>query len=116
MPTEDITSALARLNAEGFTDSCRVEEDGIHFTQAKAVHSPEALAVEQVIRLEGTSAPDEQTAVFALRSQDGAHKGTFCHSYSPTADALDADAAQRFDASQIQSAERGASSNLQQQF
>lgn len=95
MPTESISKLMARLNEQGYTDLCRTEEDGIHFVYGHVVFQPEDLHVDEVFRLEGTSAPDEQTAIFALATADGEHRGTFCVAHGVGVDALDADAMQR---------------------
>lgn len=95
MPTQPLPELLQRLTKEGYTDVCRAEEDGLHFLHSHAAYPAEDLKVEQVFRLEGTSAPDEQVVVFALVSPDGKCRGTFSSPHGVDTDPLDADAIQR---------------------
>lgn len=95
MPTQPLPQLLQRLTEEGYTDVCRTEEDGLHFLYGHAVFAAEDLKVDQVFRLEGTSAPDEQVVVFALSSPDGKLKGTFSSPHGLDTDPLDADTIQR---------------------
>lgn len=117
MPTQPLPELLQRLTEEGYTDVCRAEEDGLHFLHNHAVYPAEDLKVEQVFRLEGTSAPDEQVVVFALSSPDGKCKATFSSPHGLDTDPLDADAIQRL--SMVPPEERGAThqrASLQPQY
>jgi hypothetical protein len=96
MPIETLTDVYTRLHAEGYTGQCRAQESGICFLSSPATFSPEAIRVDHVVRLEGTSAPSEQVVVFALTSPDG-DQGTYCVTHGPDIDILDADMLQRLD-------------------
>ena len=95
MATGSIAEVIDKLNDEGYTDSCRTEEDGVHFARCGQVYAPEDLQVDQVIRCEGTSSPDEEVVLFALQSPDGQFKATFTSPHGIDSDPLDADAMQR---------------------
>lgn len=92
MPTESLPDVLTRLSDRGFNDQCRADADGIHFLRGQAVFAPEDLVVEDVIRLEGTSAPDEQTAIYALVSPDGNLRGSYTVPHGTDEDRWDTDA------------------------
>lgn len=98
MPTQALSQLISRLDQEGYTDVCRTEDDGLHFMHGHAVYAPEDLQVDHVYRLEGTSAPDEQVVVFALRSPDDRFRGTFSSPHGVDVDPLDADLMQRLNA------------------
>lgn len=95
MPTESLPDVLARLNELGFCDQCRADGDGIHFMRSHTVYPPEELIVEDVVRLEGTSAPDEQIAIYALVSPDGNLRGSYTVPHGFELDPLDAEAIRR---------------------
>ena len=96
MATGSLATVIEKLTEEGYTDTCRTEDDGIRFARCGQVYAPEDLKVDQVIRCEGTSAPDEEVMLFALQSPDGQHKATFSSPHGVDCDPLDADAVQRF--------------------
>lgn len=92
MPTESLPDVLVRLSERGFTDQCRADAAGIHFIRGQAVFKPEELVVADVIRLEGTSAPDEQTAIYALISPDGNLRGSYTVPHGTDEDRHDTEA------------------------
>lgn len=92
MPTESLPDVLARLSERGFNDQCRAEADGIRFLRGQAIFAPEELIVEEIIRLEGTSAPDEQIAIYALISPDGNLRGSYTVPHGTDEDRLDTEA------------------------
>ncbi len=91
MYMETISQAVGRLSEEGYTEQCRAEVGGVRFLDDGAIYEPEQVVVEEVIRLEGTSAPDEESVVFALRSPDGQSRGTLCMSYGSQMDPIDSE-------------------------
>lgn len=78
---DTISQALARLEAAGFRDSFRTEGRKLRALQAERVFDPAELVVEQVLRFEGVSDPDDMAIVFALRSAAGDVRGTFTTEY-----------------------------------
>lgn len=91
MSMESISQAVGRLSEEGYTEQCRAEEGGVRFLDDGAIYEPEQVVVEEVVRLEGTSAPDEESVIFAVCSPDGRSRGTLCMSYGSQMDATDCD-------------------------
>lgn len=94
---ETISQAVTRLHEQGYTGQCRAEPGGLRFLDDGALVAAEAVVVEEVVRLEGTSTPDEQAVVFAVRSPDGDRRATFCVTYGPDMDPDDCDIMQRLD-------------------
>jgi hypothetical protein len=85
MPLETMSAALARLEADGYTDEFRAVADGLrhlHDDGEQHVMAPEDLTVREVVRFEGASDPDEEAAVFALECDCGI-KGTYVVTYGP---------------------------------
>jgi hypothetical protein len=85
MPLETMSAALARLEADGYTDEFRAVADGLrhlHDDGESHVMAPEDLTVREVVRFEGASDPDEEAAVFALECECGI-KGTYVVTYGP---------------------------------
>ena len=83
---ETLSEAIARLEAAGFRDSFRPEAGRLWALAAQRFFAPDALVVEEVVRFEGESDPDEQAILFALRSPAGDVRGTFTTSYGPLMD------------------------------
>ena len=83
---ETLSEAIARLEAAGFRDSFRPEGARLWAQAAERFFAPETLVVEEVVRFEGESDPDEEAILFALRSASGDVRGTFTTSFGVSAD------------------------------
>ena len=92
---ETLSDAIARLEAAGFRDSFRPDSGRLWALAAERFFAPDALVVEEVVRFEGESDPDEQAILFALRSPAGDVRGTFATPYGPLADAASAEVLRR---------------------
>ena len=88
---ETLSEAIARLEALGFRDSFQPVDGRLRALGAERLFSPEALVVEEVVRFEGESDPDEQAILFALRSPAGEVRGTFTTSFGPLGDPASAE-------------------------
>jgi hypothetical protein len=88
---ETLSEAIARLEAAGFLDSFRAEAGRLRALTAQRLFTPQALVVEQVVRFEGESDPDDQAILFALRSAAGDVRGTFVAGYGVYADPASAE-------------------------
>ncbi|RYF30151.1 MAG: hypothetical protein EOO38_32640 [Cytophagaceae bacterium] len=116
MPTESLPDVLTRLSDRGFNDQCRADAQGIHFLRGQAVFAPEDLIVDDVIRLEGTSAPDEQIAIYALISPDGNLRGSYTVPHGTDEDRHDTDAILRLQPKAESDDASSQAQPLQQQF
>lgn len=92
---ETISQTLGRLSEQGYTGQCRAEEDGLRFLEDGSLYAPEEVVVEEVVRLEGTSSPDEESVVFAIASPHGEQRATLCVTYGHNMDPLDSDVVTR---------------------
>lgn len=96
--TETVSEAVNRLSAAGYTDDYRAEADGLHAVTAGCVHAPEAMTVDEVVRFEGATDPDEEAIVFALRCQPHGTRGTYATAYGPKITSSDAEMVRRLSA------------------
>ncbi len=92
---ETISQAVGRLTEQGYTGQCRAETDGVRFLEEGTLVAPERVVVEHVVRLEGTSSPDEEAVVFALRCPDSQQRATLCINYGPAMDPDDSEMMRR---------------------
>lgn len=92
---ETISQAVGRLSEQGYTDQCRAEAGGVRFLEDGALYSPEDIVVEEVVRLEGTSSPDEESVVFAISSPAGGQRGTLCIAFGSGMDETDSEMVNR---------------------
>jgi hypothetical protein len=87
---ETMTDALDRLRSEGFLDHFRVDEGTVTALKAGRSFRPEELVIARELRFEGASNPADESILLALKSEDGAVKGTLCAAYGPEAPAAEA--------------------------
>jgi hypothetical protein len=80
METEQ--EALARLADDGYQSEFEIVEDGVRCPECGEVVAPEDVEIDETVRFEGPSNPDDQSVVFALRTPSG-HRGTLPSSYGP---------------------------------
>jgi hypothetical protein len=95
MPMETLTQALERLEAAGYREDFRAEEGGLRAMGSGCLHQPESLRIEEVVRFEGASDPDDQAILFALRCEEHGTRGTYVVTYGPSVDPLDAEMVRR---------------------
>lgn len=81
---EGLREALARLEAHGYDTPLQAVEGGLRDPRPEArgrVIAPEDLVIDEVVRFEGASDPEEQAALFALSERGGSLRGTFVATY-----------------------------------
>ena len=93
---ETLSEALRRLSVAGYADDFRAESGGLRSRSRQTVHPPEAFRVDEIVRFEGESDPDEESAVFALTLPAEGTRGTYTVTYGPMMDPLDAEMVGRF--------------------
>lgn len=89
MEEETLTGAIARFAASGYTGDFRAVEDGLCDVISGRLYPPEQLQIDQLVRLEGESDPDEQVVVYALSGTTGDKRGTYVVAFGPSIDRLD---------------------------
>lgn len=92
---ETLSQAVERLEAAGYRGGFRAEAGGLRETSSGALFDADALVVDEVLRFEGISSPDDESAVFALRTPDGRLRGTYSVAYGPAMDPADGEQVRR---------------------
>lgn len=80
---ETLTEALDRLEARGFAKSFIARPTGQLEVRGWPRMDPEELILEETVRFEGQSDPDDEMVLFALRTGDWSLRGTFLANYGP---------------------------------
>lgn len=96
--TETVSEAVNRFSAAGYNDSFVADPGGLRAVNARCVHAPETLVVEDVLRFEGITDSSDEAIVFALRCKLHGTKGTYVTSYGPAMSPADAEMARRLKA------------------
>lgn len=82
---ETVTDALRRLRSAGYTADFSATDDGeLACSSCDRTMKPAEAHVDETIRFEGDSNPDDEDIVFALRCL-GACRGTYTAAYGSTA-------------------------------
>ena len=77
MQPETLSDAIRRLSDRGFSHDLRAEHGRLRDLATGEFHDPELLEIDELVRFEGESDPDEQAVLFALRSARGTPLGTY---------------------------------------
>ena len=62
---ETLAQAVERLARAGYCEAFRAESGRLRAVGKGSVHDPESLVIEEIVRFEGASDPDDQAVVFA---------------------------------------------------
>src|SRR5262245_64442488 len=92
---ETLSEAVDRLRAAGYHDSFRAEARGMRALAAGRLYAPEELAIDETVRFEGPTDPGDEAILFAIRSRDGAVRGTFVSGYGTAVDPANAELVHR---------------------
>jgi hypothetical protein len=95
MSMETLSEALKRLAAAGYADDFRAEPGGLRARHSGCLHQPESLHIEEVVRFEGESDPEDEAILFALRCDEHDSRGTYAVTYGPSVPPLDAEMTRR---------------------
>ena len=80
---ETLLDATTRLRSGGFSLDVAATGDGSLLCRGCDVeHAPEEMYVEEIVRYEGASNPDDQSILVALRSECG-RAGLYSAAYGP---------------------------------
>ena len=104
---ETMREAITRLEARGFLQAIRATQGGELQVDDERPVAPESLIIEEVVRFEGESDPEDEAVLFALRTADGRVQGTFASSFGTRIDADSAEAIQRLARQQRRADRRG---------
>ena len=95
MCAETLSQVVNRLNAAGYTDDFRAEPNGLRAVASGCTHTPESLRIDEVVRFEGVTDPDDEAIVFALHCRTHGTRGTYVTAYGPQMSPLDAEMVRR---------------------
>jgi hypothetical protein len=95
MAMETVSEALRRLSAAGYLDDYWAEAGGLRGRLSGMVYAPDLFRIDEFVRFEGDSDPGDESAVFALTSDDDSTRGTYTVAYGPMMDAMDAEMVRR---------------------
>ncbi len=77
---ETISEAMDRLRAAGYTADWRAVDGRLASDDAS--HDPADVTIDEIVRFEGESNPDDEAVLFALRAPDGG-RGLYAAPYGP---------------------------------
>lgn len=92
---ETLSQAVVRLVGAGYAHDFRAEPSGLRAVGTQCFHRPEDLVIEEIVRFEGASDPQDEAALFALRCDVHGTRGTYAVAYGPAMDPLDAEMVRR---------------------
>lgn len=92
---ETLSEALMRLEERGFRQALRATPTGDLELAGEPPIAPETLVLEETVRFEGCSDPDDEAVLLALRSEDGRIQGTFLARFGPGMDSACAEVMHR---------------------
>lgn len=95
MQLESFADAIQRLDRNGFTHALTADAGRVHDLATGERFDPETLAIDEIVRFEGASDPDEQAVLFALRTPAGDALGTFSAVFGPSMPPEDGDIVRR---------------------
>lgn len=86
---ETMSQAMNRLADEGYTVEWRAVGDGrLECSEDNQTVDPAEIGIDQVLRFEGESNPDDEAVLFALTGPRG-HKGLYAAPYGAAVPAAD---------------------------
>lgn len=75
-----LPDTLRALQAKGYTENLTAKFDHFESQMGKIKIYPQDMSVDEVVRFENASDPDDNSILFAIRSNDGV-KGVFVDSF-----------------------------------
>lgn len=86
-----MAGVIDRLTKAGYSDTFRGESGGVRALKSGHIHPPEDLVVESIDRFEGTSDPQDEAIVLAVRCPVDGCRGTYTLPYGKNMSALDSE-------------------------
>lgn len=91
-PMETMQQAIARLDAAGYTEDLSIVDGRIACPSCGETVSPGDVSVDEIVRFEGDTNPDDESALYAISSGPCGHRGTLALAFGPDISGADADA------------------------
>jgi len=95
---ESLSDALRRLGDRGFTHNLRAQHGRLRDVATGESYEPEQLEIDELVRFEGESDPDEQAILFAVRLLRGRPIGTYSAVFGPAMPPEDGEVVRRLGA------------------
>lgn len=86
-----MSEAISRLEGAGYGADFRAEGGRLHCPACGASLDPSDATVDEIVRFEGTTDPDDEAALFALRCDECGTKGTYAVAFGPAIEPDDAE-------------------------
>jgi len=80
---DTLIDVLDRLGALGYLDELGPADLGVRWVQSGEVTSIDEVVVDEIVRLEGDSDPDDELIVYAVTAMASGRKGTFTAKFGP---------------------------------
>jgi hypothetical protein len=91
-PMETMQQAVARLDAAGYTADFSIAGGRIACPSCGETVAPDDVSVDEVVRFEGDTNPDDESALYAISAGPCGHRGTLALAFGPDISGSDADA------------------------
>jgi len=88
---DTVTEAVAILESEGYTANFFPKSRALHCAACGSTPDPTGAVVDRIFRFEGTSNPDDEAIVLALRCPVCGARGVMVSGYGPSTDPDDVD-------------------------
>lgn len=87
---ETLSEAIARLNDAGYVKHFYPVDGQLVCDECETRFDPSTLTVDEIVRFEGASDPDDEAILYALTTGDG-HRGVYSTAYGAAASSDDID-------------------------
>lgn len=95
MPLETMQEAIRRLEADGYGGEFRADNGALRCPACGHRHDPAQVSVDETVRFEGASDPDDEAVLFALSCASCGARGTYAVAYGPAMPAEDVEVVRR---------------------
>ncbi len=85
---ETLSQATTRLSLAGYDENYRAADGHLVCGRCGTGHDPAAMTIDEIVRFEGESNPDDEAILYALDAGCG-HRGLYIAAYGPDATADD---------------------------
>ncbi len=85
---ETLSQAITRLTDAGYIEDFQPVDQHLVCGSCESRFDPAAMTIDEVVRFEGASDPDDQAILYALAADCG-HRGLYSAAYGPTASSDD---------------------------
>ena len=88
---ETLSVAIEKLNKKGYTEDFQAKNNLLYGIKHRQSFEPGALIVDEIVRFEGETDLQDESAIFALRDSTSGIRGTYVIAYGTDMDEADMD-------------------------